>query len=106
MNDSTGMILRARTILPVSQPPLKWRGGHFWKSHSRGGFLAGLRPHANGNLSDLGEVILLPGLINAIATSTIPTWPECCHRQKPSRLDFAHPFRKSGWVIPTTRVPG
>jgi len=46
------------------------------------------------NLSDLGEVILLPGLINAIATSTIPTWPECCRAEKPSPTGFRSSLRQ------------
>ena len=66
MNDSTGMIFRARTILPVSQPPIE--NGVVVISGNRiraVGSWPDLRPHANGNISDLGEVILLPGLINA-----------------------------------------
>ena len=66
MNDSTGMILRARTVLPVSQPPIENGAVVISGNRIRAvGSWPDLRPHANGNLSDLGEVILLPGLINA-----------------------------------------
>jgi cytosine/adenosine deaminase-related metal-dependent hydrolase len=60
------MILRARIILPVSAPPLedgavfvqgnKIRAVAPWKD---------LRPHLREKALDLGEVILLPGLVNA-----------------------------------------
>ena len=42
MSGSTNMILRARTLLPVSQPPIE-NGAvvDFRQSHSRGRFLAG-----------------------------------------------------------------
>jgi cytosine/adenosine deaminase-related metal-dependent hydrolase len=60
------MILRARTVLPVSRPPIangavvvsgnKIRAVGLWR---------GLMPHATGDIFDLGEVILLPGLVNA-----------------------------------------
>ena len=60
------MILRARFILPISSPPIengaivivgnKIRSVGAWKN---------LRPPANEKTLDLGEVILLPGLINA-----------------------------------------
>jgi cytosine/adenosine deaminase-related metal-dependent hydrolase len=66
MSGSTNMILRARTLLPVSQLPIK--NGAVAVSGNRihaVGSWADLRPHANGKIIDLGEVILLPGLINA-----------------------------------------
>jgi cytosine/adenosine deaminase-related metal-dependent hydrolase len=66
MNDSTGMIFRARTILPVSQPPIENGAVVISGNRIRAvGSWPDLRPHANGDISDLGEVILLPGLINA-----------------------------------------
>ena len=60
------MILRARTILPVTAPPIE-DGAVFivgnkiqsivpWKE---------LRPHQREKVLDLGDVILLPGLVNA-----------------------------------------
>ena len=60
------MILRAKIILPVTAPPIE-DGAVFiagnkiqsvapWKE---------LRPHLRGKVRDLGEVILLPGLVNA-----------------------------------------
>jgi cytosine/adenosine deaminase-related metal-dependent hydrolase len=60
------MILRARFILPISSPPIengavvilgnKIRSVGAWKN---------LRAPANEKILDLGEVILLPGLVNA-----------------------------------------
>jgi cytosine/adenosine deaminase-related metal-dependent hydrolase len=66
MSGSTNIILRARTVLPVSQPAIE--NGAVIVSGNRiraVGSWPDLRPHANGDISDLGEVILLPGLINA-----------------------------------------
>src|ERR1017187_8920025 len=60
------MILRAKIVLPVTAPPIedgavfvdgnKIRAVAPWKD---------LRPHLRKKVSDLGEVILLPGLVNA-----------------------------------------
>jgi cytosine/adenosine deaminase-related metal-dependent hydrolase len=60
------MILRAKIILPVTAPPIedgavfvvggKIRSVSPWKD---------LRPHGREKVFDLGEVILLPGLVNA-----------------------------------------
>ena len=66
MSGLTTMILRARTLLPVSQPPIE--NGAVILSGNRiqaVGPWPDLRPDADGNVLDLGEVILLPGLINA-----------------------------------------
>ena len=60
------MILRAQTILPITAPPIE-DGAVFivgnqiravapWRD---------LRPHLTGKVRNLGEVILLPGLVNA-----------------------------------------
>jgi aminodeoxyfutalosine deaminase len=60
------MIFRAKVILPITAPPIE-DGAVFvagkrirsvlpWKN---------LRPHLHGKVTDLGEVVLLPGLINA-----------------------------------------
>jgi cytosine/adenosine deaminase-related metal-dependent hydrolase len=60
------MILRARTILPVSRPPIE--NGAIVISENRVravGSWTELQPHATGEILDLGEVILLPGLVNA-----------------------------------------
>jgi cytosine/adenosine deaminase-related metal-dependent hydrolase len=66
MNDSTGMILRARTILPVSQPPIENGAVIISGNRIRAvGSWPDLRPRTNGTVSDLGDVILLPGLVNA-----------------------------------------
>src|ERR1035438_7403747 len=60
------MILRARTILPVSRPPIE--NGAIVISKNRinavGPWLE-LQSRAAGDILDLGEVILLPGLVNA-----------------------------------------
>ena len=59
------MILRARTLLPVSQPPIENGAVVISGNRIRAvGSWPDLQPHANGNISDLGEVILLPGFIN------------------------------------------
>jgi aminodeoxyfutalosine deaminase len=60
------MILRARTILPVSQPPIE--NGAVLISGNRirtVGAWPDLQMQAGGKVFDLGEVILLPGLVNA-----------------------------------------
>jgi cytosine/adenosine deaminase-related metal-dependent hydrolase len=60
------MILRARTILPVSRPPIE--NGAIVISENRiraVGSWPELQPRADGEILDLGEVILLPGLVNA-----------------------------------------
>ncbi len=60
-------LLRARVVVPVSRPPLD--NGAVFISHGR---IAGLGAwsdlsarHADVPVTDLGEVILLPGLVNA-----------------------------------------
>ena len=66
MSGSTNIILRARTVLPVSQPAIE--NGAVIVSGNRiraVGSWPDLRARANGDVSDLGEVILLPGLVNA-----------------------------------------
>jgi cytosine/adenosine deaminase-related metal-dependent hydrolase len=60
------MILRAKVVVPVSAPPLengaivifgqKIRAVRLWKD---------LRPSVRDKVLDLGEVVLLPGLVNA-----------------------------------------
>jgi cytosine/adenosine deaminase-related metal-dependent hydrolase len=60
------MILRAKIVLPITAPPVedgavlivgnKIRAVSPWKD---------LRPHLREKVTDLGEVILLPGLVNA-----------------------------------------
>ena len=60
------MILRARTILPVSQPPIE--NGAVVISGNRiraAGSWAELRSTTGEKVVDLGEVVLLPGLVNA-----------------------------------------
>ena len=60
------MILRARVVLPVSQPPI--RNGAVILAQNRihaAGSWPDLRTWATGETVDLGEVILLPGLVNA-----------------------------------------
>ena len=60
------MILRARTLLPVTRPPIE--NGAVLISGNRiraVGFWSDLKPGSGEKLLDLGEVILLPGLVNA-----------------------------------------
>jgi cytosine/adenosine deaminase-related metal-dependent hydrolase len=54
-------VLRARWVLPVSSPPL--RDG--WVSVSGGRVAAVGEGRAPGPETDLGDVALLPGLVNA-----------------------------------------
>lgn len=60
------MILRARAILPISAPPIE--DGALIINGGKIGRVApfrDLRPSARENIVDLGEVVVLPGLINA-----------------------------------------
>jgi cytosine/adenosine deaminase-related metal-dependent hydrolase len=60
------MILRARTILPVSRPPIENGAVAISENRVRAvGLWPDLAPRADGEILDLGEVILLPGLVNA-----------------------------------------
>jgi aminodeoxyfutalosine deaminase len=66
MNHSTVKIFRARTILPVARPPVE--NGAVAVSGNRicaAGLWPDLRSRVTGKVSDLGEVVLLPGLVNA-----------------------------------------
>ena len=60
------MILRAKTILPVTAPPIE-DGAVFIDGNKIRAVLPwqDLRPHLCEKALDLGEVILLPGLVNA-----------------------------------------
>ena len=60
------MILRARFILPIAAPPIENGAVVIVGNKIRSlGAWADLRPRANEKILDLGEVILLPGLVNA-----------------------------------------
>jgi cytosine/adenosine deaminase-related metal-dependent hydrolase len=60
------MILRARTILPVSQPPIEDGAVVVTGNKIRAvGPWADLQSASDEKVLDLGEVILLPGLVNA-----------------------------------------
>lgn len=60
------MILRARTILPVSQPPIENGAVVIAENKIRAvGSWTDLKPAADEKVHDLGEVLLLPGLVNA-----------------------------------------
>jgi cytosine/adenosine deaminase-related metal-dependent hydrolase len=60
------MILRARTILPVSRPPVENGAVVISGNRIRAvGAWPDLKPGAGGKITDLGDVILLPGLVNA-----------------------------------------
>ena len=60
------MILRARTILPVSQSPVENGAVVISGNRIRAiGAWPDLKPVAGGKITDLGDVILLPGLVNA-----------------------------------------
>jgi aminodeoxyfutalosine deaminase len=60
------MILRARTILPVTRPPIE--NGAIVISENRirmVGLWPDLQSSAAGEILDLGEVVVLPGLVNS-----------------------------------------
>jgi cytosine/adenosine deaminase-related metal-dependent hydrolase len=60
------MILRARTLLPVSQPPIANGAALIYGDRIRAvGSWSDLKSEAGAEVFDLGEVILLPGLVNA-----------------------------------------
>jgi cytosine/adenosine deaminase-related metal-dependent hydrolase len=59
------MILRARTILPVSRPPIENGAALITGNRIRAvGSWPDLKSEAGGEIFDLGEVALLPGLVN------------------------------------------
>ncbi len=60
------MILRARTVLPVSAPPIENGAALVAGNRIRTvGTWADLKSAAGEEIYDLGEVVLLPGLVNA-----------------------------------------
>jgi cytosine/adenosine deaminase-related metal-dependent hydrolase len=60
------MLLRARTLLPVSQPPVENGAVLIAGNRIRAvGLWADLQSETGEEIFDLGEVILLPGLVNA-----------------------------------------
>ena len=102
------MILRAKAVLPVAAPPIE-DGAVFiagrkihavapWKD---------LRPHLREKALDLGEVILLPGLINAHCHLDYTDMAGEFRRPRPSRTGLPPSLspRPPG-VIPIMPVPG
>jgi aminodeoxyfutalosine deaminase len=66
MSDPTRMIIRARTLLPVAQPAVENGAVIISGNRIRAvGSWPELRSAACGKIIDLGDVILLPGLVNA-----------------------------------------
>jgi len=60
------MFIRARTVLPISRPPIQNGAVSISGNRIRSvGPRADLEPDAGEKIFDLGEVILLPGLVNA-----------------------------------------
>jgi aminodeoxyfutalosine deaminase len=60
------MILRARTILPASHPPIENGAALIVGNRIRAvGPWPDFKTEARGEIFDLGEVVLLPGLVNA-----------------------------------------
>src|ERR1039457_2958190 len=91
------MILRAKIVLPITAPPVedgavfivgnKIRAVAPWKN---------LRPHLREKILDLGEVILLPGLVNAH-----------CHLDYPGMAGLLPPPRSfTGWIAAITAAKG
>jgi cytosine/adenosine deaminase-related metal-dependent hydrolase len=60
------MILRAKIVLPITAPPIE-DGAVFVDGNKIHSVMPwkNLRPHAREKIMDLGDVILLPGLVNA-----------------------------------------
>jgi aminodeoxyfutalosine deaminase len=91
------IILRARTILPVSRPPIQDGALVISLRRIRAvGRWRDLRRHLSGQASDLGDMLLLPGLVNAH-----------CH------LDYTHmaglipPMRSfTDWIKSITALKG
>ena len=66
MADPTPLLLRARLVMPVGRPAIA--DGAAVVSGQRitaVGQWRSLRPRFTGKIHDLGEVVLLPGLVNA-----------------------------------------
>ena len=60
------MILRARTILPITSPPIENGALQIFGNRIRAvGAWTDLQPQSGEKVFDLGDVILLPGLVNA-----------------------------------------
>ena len=60
------MWLRARWLLPITSPPLEDAAVQIFRNRiAHVGRWRDLRPHAAGKVQDLGDTLLLPGLINA-----------------------------------------
>ena len=93
MSDSTGMILRARTVLPVSQPPIE--NGAVLISGNRiraVGSWPDLQSATRRKFSTWAKSSCCPASSTPIAISITPTWPECCRRRKPLPTGF-----RSSW---------
>jgi cytosine/adenosine deaminase-related metal-dependent hydrolase len=91
------MLLRARVVVPVSQPPIA--NGAVWLSGPRiraVGPWRELAAHHAGPATDLGDVALLPGLINAH-----------CHLDYTDMAGlFAPPRRFTDWIKLITTEKG
>jgi len=60
------VLLRARIVLPMTAPSLEDGAVLVFQDRVRAvGRFADLRPHVAGPVTDLGEVVVLPGLVNA-----------------------------------------
>lgn len=66
MAEHPALILRARTLLPIAQPPIDDGAVLVWGNRIRSVCRwADARSSPRGRVCDLGEVIVLPGLVNA-----------------------------------------
>lgn len=60
------MLLRARVVLPLTAPPVEDGAVLVFQDRLQAvGRFADLRAHTTGPVQDLGDVVLLPGLVNA-----------------------------------------
>lgn len=84
-NDGRPLVLRARVILPVNGPPIENGALLIYRDRivvagSWEGFPVQFKSPASGKILDLGEVILMPGLVNAHChldyTGMAGIWPQ------------------------------
>jgi cytosine/adenosine deaminase-related metal-dependent hydrolase len=93
-SDTEETLLRAAWVFPMDRPPLRDGGVVF--SHGKIGAVGDgdhlLRTHPEAIVNDLGEVVLLPGLINAHA-----------HLELSGLTPGARPASFVDWIINVTR---
>jgi cytosine/adenosine deaminase-related metal-dependent hydrolase len=103
------MILRARVVLPVSQPPIENGAVTISRNRIRAACSwPDLQSRATGEMVDLGEVILLPGLVNAHChfdytdmAGLLPppkTFTDWIHLMISAKAQWEHPDYVRSWL--------